>query len=368
MNQLNLTLRPHHRFLLDVIRLHAPVTRAELSRITRLTPGAITQQCRELIFSGLVIEGDRITGNRGQPSLPLSLNPEGAYTLGVAFGADHIDFSAVDLAGNLLFNAQEFHEDNQTLTSALTQLKSFIPNTLDQYGLDQNRILGIGLALPGYIQKDGTCRPSVSWLHDWCNTDLTDYFSKAFSYPVWVENNANTSAIGEYYSGNWEQSRNLIALDFSYGLSAGIIIEGKLLRGTFGNAGEVGLQTQFPISEASQIDLQQAVEKHGLDYQDIDKLIESNHPVIDSWFNQRIDQIEQIVTSGMCWLDPELIVLTGILPKGLLARIETHLNRQLAMRFDSFNARAKIEYTRNGIENVALGAALLPLYQTLSLD
>lgn len=52
-----LELRGSQRLLLELIRLHAPVTRAELARLSGLTAGAITQQCRELMFSGLVVEG-----------------------------------------------------------------------------------------------------------------------------------------------------------------------------------------------------------------------------------------------------------------------------------------------------------------------
>lgn len=59
-----LELRPTQRLLLELIRRHAPVTRAELARYSNLTAGAITQQCRELLFSGLVIEGERNMGQQ----------------------------------------------------------------------------------------------------------------------------------------------------------------------------------------------------------------------------------------------------------------------------------------------------------------
>lgn len=366
MNQLNLSLRPHHRQLLDFIRHHAPVTRAELSRITGLTPGAITQQCRELIFSGLIVEGDRITGHRGQPSLPISLNPEGAFALGVAFGDDHIDFTAVDLAGNVLFVESEKHELNQSLTSAIEQLKGLIPNTLNNKQIDMNRILGIGIGLPGYMQKDGMCRPTVDWLSDWSNTNLFEQFSKALQMPLWIEHNANTAAIGEYYSGNWKQIKNMVILDFSYGLNAGIIIEGKLLRGAFGNAGEISESKK--LSQPSLVEL---FVKENLDYSDANKLVESQHSIIESWIATNYQTIEQYILDAIHWLDPELVVLTGTLPKALLERIALLLNEDITnhMAQNTFGRfRAKIVSTQTGIENIALGAALLPLYQTLSIN
>jgi predicted transcriptional regulator len=86
-----LELRGSQRLLLELIRRHAPVTRAELARLSGLTAGAITQQCRELMFLGLVVEGERNTGQRGQPSLPLRLNPGGGCAIGLSFSPGFID-------------------------------------------------------------------------------------------------------------------------------------------------------------------------------------------------------------------------------------------------------------------------------------
>ncbi|MBR7410035.1 sugar kinase, partial [Klebsiella pneumoniae] len=77
----------------------APVTRAELARLSGLTAGAITQQCRELMFLGLVVEGERNTGQRGQTSLPLSLNPGGGCAIGLSFSPGLIDMTVVALSG-----------------------------------------------------------------------------------------------------------------------------------------------------------------------------------------------------------------------------------------------------------------------------
>lgn len=119
-----LELRGSQRLLLELIRRHAPVTRAELARLSNLTAGAITQQCRELIFAGLVVEGERNTGQRGQPSLPLRLNPGGGCAIGLSFSPGFIDMTVVDLSGRQLLSVAEPHQENQPLTATLCQIKN----------------------------------------------------------------------------------------------------------------------------------------------------------------------------------------------------------------------------------------------------
>ncbi|HFU8172410.1 TPA: ROK family protein, partial [Escherichia coli] len=258
-----LELRGSQRLLLELIRLHAPVTRAELARLSGLTAGAITQQCRELMFSGLVVEGERNTGQRGQPSLPLRLNPGGGCAIGLSFSPGFIDMTVVDLSGRQLLSLCEAHQENQPLEASLAQIKTLVEKMLKKRQLQHARILGIGYAVPGFLKADGRKRHSVPWLESWREVDLQQAFADNLPWPTWVENNANASAVGELYSGKWNAYSDLTFIDLGYGIGAGIISGNKMLRGGFCNAGEVGMAFPSGTPRPSYKDLLATLEREG---------------------------------------------------------------------------------------------------------
>ncbi len=361
-----LELRPTQRSLLELIRRHAPVTRAELSRLSNLTAGAISQQCRELIFSGLVVEGEKNMGQRGQPSLPLRLNPGGACAIGVAFNPGLIDMTLVDLSGRKLFTVSEPHEENQPLAHTLEQLKILVEQTLKKRQLMQARILGVGYAVPGFLLADGKRRHCVSWLHQWRDADLPQAFEDYLSLPSWVENNANAAAVGELYSGYWNDYTDITFIDLGYGIGAGIIANGKLLQGGYLNAGEVGMAFPSTAPRPSFKDLLVTLERSGLVQASLPELIAERHPVVETWFERCCAQVEQTVMGCIQWLDPQLIVLGGALPESLTQRLADALNERVDTVLDPVRPRVRIARSPNGAESASLGAAMLPLYRTIT--
>ncbi|AEX53579.1 ROK family transcriptional regulator [Rahnella aquatilis] len=361
-----LELRPTQRLLLELIRRHAPVTRAELARYSNLTAGAITQQCRELLFSGLVIEGERNMGQRGQPSLPLRLNPGGACAVGLAFSPGFIDMTLVDLSGRKLFSVSEPHEENQPLTTTLKQIKNLVEQTLKKRQLQHARILGVGYAVPGFLKPDGKKRHCVAWLSSWRDVDLQQAFELNLPWPTWVENNANASAIGELYSGSWNDYRDLTFIDLGYGIGAGIIADSKLLRGGFLNAGEAGMAFPGDKPRPSYKDLVATLAQYGINETQLAERVAARHPVFEAWFSRCCDQVEQSVMGCLQWLDPQLIILGGAMPKAITERLAETLTQRLDARLDPDRPRVRLVSSPIGAESASWGAAMIPLYQIIN--
>lgn len=363
-----LELRGSQRLLLELIRRHAPVTRAELARLSHLTAGAITQQCRELIFSGLVVEGERNTGQRGQPSLPLRLNPGGGCAIGLAFSPGFIDMTVVDLSGRQLFSLSEPHLENQPLEHTLAQIKTLVEQTLKKRQLQHARILGIGYAVPGFLKADGRKRHSVAWLHTWREVDLQQVFADNLPWPTWVENNANASAIGEMYSGEWNNYSDLTFIDLGYGIGAGIIAGHKLLRGGFSNAGEVGIAFPSDTPRPSYKDLLATLEREGFSEAQLPELIAEQHPLLEGWFIRCCGQLEQTVFSCTQWIDPQLIVLGGAMPKDILNRLVREISLRLEILLDPYHPKVMLAASSMGSQSASRGAAMIPLYQAINED
>lgn len=359
-------LKPTQQLLLELIRRHAPITRAELSKLAGLTPGAITQQCRELLFSGLIIEGEKNMGQRGQPSLPLKLNPGGACSIGISFSAGFIDITLVDFCGKKLFSHSEIHRENQPLDITLTQIKKMVDKTLKKLKLQHARILGIGYAVPGFLKQDGKKRQCVTWLESWRDIDLQMAFEENLPWSAWIENNANASAIGELYSGQWNEYQDITLIELGYGIGAGIIADNKILRGGFKNAGEVGMA--FPTGEPrpSYKDLLGAINEAGFEEEKLPELIKNNHPIIETWYKRAQKQVVQTVMGCLAWLDPQLIILGGSMPQLITKRLVQDIELYLDQRLDKERPRVKLTHSNMGAESASWGAAMLPLYQIIN--
>ncbi|EDJ8881089.1 ROK family protein [Salmonella enterica] len=363
-----LELRGSQRLLLELIRRHAPVTRAELARLSGLTAGAITQQCRELMFSGLVVEGERNTGQRGQPSLPLRLNPGGGCAIGLSFSPGFIDMTVVDLSGRQLLSLSEAHQENQPLETTLAQIKTLVEQTLKKRQLQHARILGIGYAVPGFLKADGRKRHSVPWLESWREVDLQQAFADNLPWPTWVENNANASAVGELYSGEWNAYSDLTFIDLGYGIGAGIISGHKMLRGGFCNAGEVGMAFPSGTPRPSYKDLLATLEREGFSESQLPELIAGQHPLLESWFERCCGQVEQTVLGCVQWVDPQIVVLGGAMPKPIISRLVQELNQRLETRLDPNRPKVRLAASSMGAQSASRGAAMIPLYQVINED
>ncbi len=361
-----LSLRGSQPMLLELIRRHAPITRAELARLSNLTAGAITQQCRELIFAGLVVEGERKMGQRGQPSLPLRLNPGGGCAIGLAFSPGFINLTIADLSGRKLLTLRETHLENQPLSTSLQQIKHLVEKTLKNRQLNHARIIGVGYAVPGFLKRDGLTRHCVSWLESWRNANLQQEFENILPWPTWIENNANASVVGELYSGNCNPYTDITFIDLGYGIGAGIISEGKLLHGGYQNAGEVGMVFPTGSPRPSYKDLIATLEQAGLSEGQLPTLIALAHPVLEAWLARCCDQLEEVVFSCIQWLDPQLIVLGGSLPVSITQPLADKLSQRLDTRLDASRPRCRLASSPLEAESASLGAAMLPLYQMIN--
>src|ERR1700753_353292 len=91
----------HERIVPQTIRLHGPLPKADVGRLTRLSMQTVSMIVERLIEDGLLEKQARVRGRIGQPSVPIALRPEGAYTIGVKVGRRSLDVLAMDFAGHV---------------------------------------------------------------------------------------------------------------------------------------------------------------------------------------------------------------------------------------------------------------------------
>lgn len=234
--------------ILNQLRLHAPLSRAELSARTGLTRSTVSGIVSELIDGNLVRETELQRGEVGRPGMSLTLNPEGGGAVGIEIGVDFISIALANFTAQLLWQQRVPIDPQQAQSDIINQAETLIQIALDLAAKQGLLPLGIGLGLHGLVNFDRGLLIFAPNLH-WRNIPFRALWYDRFGLPVMVENEANAAALGEYYFGVAREVNNFIYLSTGVGLGGGIFIGGKLFRGHTGYAGEVGHTKVKPDGE-----------------------------------------------------------------------------------------------------------------------
>ena len=234
--------------LLDALRLFAPLSRAELAARTGLNRSTVSSIVNSLIEEGLIQETDLQSSKIGRPGMLLELNPRGGFAIGIELGVDCISVILSDFIAQVQWREQACLDPNEDQITILDRAANLTQHALD-FGLSQGlRPLGIGMGVPGLVDLRQGKLIFAPNLH-WNNVPLRLIWSQRFNLPIFIENEANAAALGEYYFGAAQGVNDFIYLSAGIGLGAGIVLDGKLFRGSNGYASEVGHMTVEPNGE-----------------------------------------------------------------------------------------------------------------------
>jgi glucokinase-like ROK family protein len=234
--------RMNRAFILETLRLQKTLSRARLAEETGLNPSTVSNIITELLQENLVHETDLVQAGTGRPGRLLELNPAGGCALGVEINVDYISVMMTDFSANVLWREQMSSSPEDGQTVILQRVVDLGKKAIEAGSQRNLRLLGIGVGVPGLVDiHSGMLRVAPN-LH-WFDVPVRDMLAGYFDSPVYVENEANAAALGEYYFGVARNVRNFIYLSAGIGLGSGIIIDGKLFRGQYGYAGEAGHMT-----------------------------------------------------------------------------------------------------------------------------
>jgi glucokinase-like ROK family protein len=171
--------------------------------------------------------------------MQLELSPAGGFAVGIELGVDFISVVVTDFVANVLWRLRTSSDPSEGQDTILERAYAMTKTALAEGRARGLRPLGIGLGVPGLVdlrQGELKIAPNLGWK----NMPIRQYWNQLFNLPIFVENDAKASALGEYYFGVARGQDNFIYLHAGLGLGAGIMIDGKLFRGSRGYASEVG--------------------------------------------------------------------------------------------------------------------------------
>jgi len=236
------------RTIFKVIQEKGPISRVELTKTTGYSAGTVSNHVRTLIEKGFVIETNKGVSSGGRKPVKLMINPDKAYILSIEIEVKQIKIVIFNLNMKvvLLSIIPIIAKDNYLDT--LKQIFSEIDRMTGEKHLKLENLLGIGVAVPGLIDKaKGILEfaPNLGWR----GVPITRIFKETYNLPIILNNEAKAAAIGER-ALVYPKVNNMVFVSINEGIGCGIFLNGKLYRGASGNAGEFGhitIDTNGPL-------------------------------------------------------------------------------------------------------------------------
>jgi glucokinase len=222
--------------VLKIIREQGPMSQADLVRVSGLSRGAIHHVVQQLLAGGWITKvGYGVSKGGRRPEL-LQFNPKVDFAIGVQLSARRVSVVLTDLDGEVL---KELMADLPDPSRVLDILLDLTRQILTYAGENDLKVRGMGVAVPGSVQAE-TGIVNFAHVFDWQNFPLKEWMEKRLQIPVAVENDVNLAILGEMWRGAARERKNVVMVELSTGIGAGIVINGELYRGSSDAAGEIG--------------------------------------------------------------------------------------------------------------------------------
>jgi predicted NBD/HSP70 family sugar kinase len=374
-------LRAYHaRLLLSLIRRYGSLPKAEIARRTGLSPQTVSVIMRGLEADGLVTKEKPQRGKVGQPLVPFSLNPDGAYFIGLKIGRRSGDLILLDLSGQV---RAKIHQPYAFPTP--DELSSFVKGSLDRLvsplnAENRHRIAGLGMAVPfelwNWEEEAGAPQSS---LDAWRGVDVQKEIESLCPWPVHFCNDATAACAGELVFGIGAHYGDYIYFFVSYFIGGGVVLDGHLFPGRSGYAGALGSLPvpdgkggmQQLIRAASIYVLERSLSEAGCDpailWQSPDDWGEIGD-LLDQWIDASAHSLAYAIAASTSVIDFSTIIIDGAFPAAVREKLVEAVRRKIDVVDTRGLAPFEIISGTIGSDARAMGAASLPLLANYAID
>ena len=213
------------------------LTRQEIQDKTGLSRVTVSQVVQELIDHKILIEADQLPSNGGRKPNALTVNPDCGYIGICYFSATALTVAVSDLSGVIKNERREFNMIEEGPAKALPRSSEWLLEALK--GIPKSKLLGIVVGVPGPVEHKTGVVINPPIMRGWDGVNISAHFNDIFDVPVFLENDVNLMVIAEHRL-IYPDVDNLIFVKMSTGIGSGLIIDGRLYRGSQGSAGDIG--------------------------------------------------------------------------------------------------------------------------------
>lgn len=314
--------------ILQKIIEHEFISRAEIAKITGLNKATISVQVADLLNEKLVQETQQEHNTVGRRPIMLSINGSAGYVLGIDLDFKEIKFQIADLQGNIVeVNTMAIH--TEVYEEVLYILVEEIRNYKEKYSTSHYGLVQTIIGVHGTVNND-------EWIQfiprlQWSNKDLKSDIEREIDIDISIENTANLSIFAERVY-KYPDSDNMLGIVLGSGIGAGIINDGKLVKGNDGYAGEIGHMIISPFGQecscgnsgcwelyaAESVVFSQLMEKldrPNLNYHDIKQLLAAEDPETYDVMKNFISYISIGLNNMINSYNPETLIINSELLK-----------------------------------------------------
>ena len=231
--------------VMQSLRDHGRMSQASIARTTGLSRTTVSSLVGELKDAGLIgpVDDDGAAPKRGRRGVQLALQPSATAVLGLDFGHSHVRVAVADLAHNVLAERMVDLDVSHRAREALDLAVRMVDEALAEVGMDRKHAAGAGVGIPGPVDRTRGMVGSTTIMPGWVGIPIASELESRLHLPVGIENDANLGALAELAWGAGRNCANVAYIKAATGIGAGIVIDGQLVRGAFGTAGEIGHNT-----------------------------------------------------------------------------------------------------------------------------
>ena len=220
------------------VRMAGSLTQAEIARTTGLSAATVSNIVRELKDGGTVEVTPTSSG--GRRARAVSLSADAGTVVGIDFGHSHLRVAIGNLAHTVLEESAEPIDVDASSAEGFDRAELLANRLLAKSGVSPEKVIGVGLGVPGPIDIGTGVLGSTAILPGWAGTNPRDEMTRRLGVPVHVDNDANLGALGEQVWGAGRGASDLAYIKVASGVGAGLVINGQIYRGPGGTAGEIG--------------------------------------------------------------------------------------------------------------------------------
>jgi len=364
-----LRLDDDERRIMQVLRSVGGRSRKQLAADLAMSASKLTRLSSNLLAHGLIEEcPSSEPATPGRPAVPLRISPDAGYAVGAMLHRGLMEVALVDYAGGVIAHSSQPFDDPDPRVFAARVTESMHAMTIENRLLGR-RLLGVGIGVPGSsLSPEGNRRWTVDSLGAWRGIDLKTLFEEHIGHRIWIENDANTAALAEYYVGGlMRRCSTAVVILLGHGIGAGIIVEGRILRGAMASAGEIGCLYPNDRPRPSTLDLLMTLREAGCEIHslvDFEAVVAGYEDVVDAWVRRAAGQIAPIINWGLAWIDPGEFVISSPLPNRILRALVEHIDFGAMHIGDHVSGVPIISVSTLEGAAATIGAALLPIHAT----
>lgn len=366
----------NERLLLSLLHQRGSLAKRDITQLTGLSAQTVSVIMRQLEADGLLLRGEPVRGKVGQPSVPLSLNPDGAWFLGLKVGRRNAELVLVDFVGKT--RARRSHVFAMPQPDALCD---FVRQTCQEFEQElgvtlDSKVAGFGVALPfrmwEWSEKVGATAEAMQL---WRDVDLRQLLADIFDFPVFLQNDGTAACGAELAFGRYRNINDYVYFHIGSFVGGGIVINQCLYSGRSGNAGALGsipmASSRQLIDDASIITLERKLLKRGCDPQSLwlaDSDWANFEPEASVWIETAALSLAHAISTAASIIDFEAALIDGALPERVRARLVQATAAAVAALDVPGLELPKVLEGSVGQGAKALGAASLPLFEKYLID